>query len=71
MNQLCRDSFYRDGKRSILGMLTPADFQGGQWGYEFQNEWSRCRRHTACRFTVVLRVIKIQFSKLQKFRRHT
>ena len=58
LNQLCRGSFYRDGKRSILGMLTPADFQGGQWGYEFQNEWSRCRRHTACRFTVVLRVIK-------------
>ena len=41
-----RGSFYRDGKRSILGMLTPGDFQGGQWGYEFQNEWSRCRRHT-------------------------
>ena len=52
-------------------MLTPADFQGGQWGYEFQNEWSRCRRHTACRFTVVFRVIKNQFSKLQKFRQHT
>ena len=70
MNQLCRGSFYRDGKRSILGMLTPADFQGGQWGYEFQNEWSRCRRHTACRFTVVLRVIKSVFSKFKKFRRH-
>ena len=70
-NQLCRGSFYRDGKRSILGMLTPADFQGGQWGYEFQNEWSRCRRHTACRFTVVFRVIKNQFSKFQNFRQHT